>query len=143
MVEFFVNQQAGLKISRPAWQKWLEKIEKKVKLPKKSEVSIAVVPNSEIKKLNRIYLGRNEVTDVLSFAEIDSHEGLASGNYLGEIIICQPRAERQAKAAGHSVKKEIELLLVHGFLHLLGYDHEKPGEAKVMRELEAEIVNKK
>jgi len=143
MIIFEVNQQAGKKIPLKLWRQWLIKIEKALKLKNKPEVSIAVVGDQAVKKLNRIYRAKNQVTDVLSFGEADSSVKveLSTKNYLGEIVICYPQAARQAKKFGHSVNQELELLLIHGFLHLLGYDHEKIKESKVMRKLESEIRN--
>lgn len=140
MIGFEVNQQAGKKISSKIWQQWLEKIARILKINKKLEISIAIVGEAVIKKLNKAHLGKNQVTDVLSFGEGDSKFKSGDG-YLGEIIICYPQAARQAKRVKHSTNKELELLLIHGFLHLLGYDHEKPKENKMMRELEQKIMD--
>ncbi len=150
MISFAVNQQAGKKIPLPLWRQWLGKIEKNLKSSRlmfklgknRLEISIALVDDAAIKKLNQRYRGKKGITDVLSFGEIDSpiKLNLEKPNYLGEIIICYPQAARQARAAKHSVSKELELLLVHGFLHLLGYDHEKPKETKVMRQLERRVT---
>ena len=143
MISFAVNQQAGKRISAKFWRQWLKKIARTLKLRKKLEISIAVVGAETIKELNRVYRGQNQVTDVLSFGELDKAIEFTadSKNYLGEIIICYPQAVRQAKRVGHSVNQELELLLIHGFLHLLGYNHEKTREAKVMRELEQRILS--
>ena len=142
MIRFEVNQQSGKKILLKIWQRWLKKIERGLKIKKELEISIAIVGEEEIKKLNKIYRSQNQVTDVLSFSENDSRIkiDLSAKNYLGEIIICYPQAARQAKKMGHSVNQELELLLIHGFLHLLGYDHEKKKEAEVMRGLEQQIM---
>lgn len=140
MISFDVNQRAGKKIAGKLWRKWLKNIEKTLKIKKKTEISIAVVGDKEIKRLNRIYRGKNQATDVLSFGATGSSAEFPANNYLGEIVICYPQSAKQAKKIGHSANQEIELLLAHGFLHLLGYDHEKPAEAKKMRELERRIL---
>jgi probable rRNA maturation factor len=77
----------------------------------KKEISIVLVDGAKIKALNKKYLKRNRVTDVLAF------------DY-GEIIICLPQAKRQAKELGHSLKEELATLLIHGILHLAGYNNE-------------------
>jgi len=143
MISFEINQQAGKKISSKLWRQWLTKIDRVLKLKNKPEISIAVVGDQAVKKLNLTYRGKNQVTDVLSFGEADSSikVDLSTKNYLGEIIICYPQAARQAKKFGHSVNQELELLLIHGFLHLLGYDHEKKKGLEAMRRLEQRIMN--
>ncbi|OGY56261.1 MAG: rRNA maturation RNase YbeY [Candidatus Buchananbacteria bacterium RIFCSPLOWO2_02_FULL_46_11b] len=142
MIRFDVNQQAGKKIPLSIWQNWLKNIEKTLKIKKNVEVSLALVSNKAIKDLNARYRGKNQVTDVLSFKEDKSGPASQAG-YLGEIIICYPQAEKQAKAAGHSVQREIEVLLVHGFLHLLGHDHKRAEEAAKMDKLQVKILGKK
>jgi probable rRNA maturation factor len=144
MIRFEVNQQSGKNISKAIWTKWVNKINKALKIGKNLEISIGIVGENEIKNLNRMYRGKNKVTDVLSFGEIDQKEKdftEEEPGYIGEIVICYNQAARQAKILGHSIEKEIELLFIHGFLHLLGHDHEKnPKAADVMRKLEAKIL---
>ena len=109
---------------------------------KASEVSVALVGDATIKKLNRIYRHKNSVTDVLSFAERDTASIYKKkGSYLGEIIISYPQAVRQAKANKQSVRKELAFLIVHGFLHLIGHDHVRPAETRKMRLAECRILN--
>ena len=79
-------------------------------------VTIAILPNSRVKALNRKYRGKNRGTDVLSFP--------GSGDSLGDIAISREIAQKQAKLLGHSVGVELRVLALHGLLHLLGYDHE-------------------
>ena len=110
---------------------FLKKIVKKVSAKEKKrsgKVSLALVDEKTIKKLNAWYRGENKITDVLSFA-LDKPKNFIlptnKENYLGEIIICYPQAKKQAKKLGHSLQKEIEILFLHGLLHLLGYSHKK------------------
>lgn len=145
MINFEINQNNRIKISDKDWSAWFLSIEKGLKLKKDLEVSVAIVDDKAIKKLNSAYRDKNYVTDVLSFGEMDSsvQRYFQDKNFLGEIVICYPQAVRQAKKAKHSVKNEVQLLLTHGFLHLLGYDHEKSeAEAKKMRKLEEKVVGK-
>ena len=143
MISFEINQQVGRKISRSKWQRWLKKIEQTLKIKKPLEISLAIVGDSAIKKLNKIYRAKNQVTDILSFGEIDSKvkTGGPADNYLGEIIICYPQALKQARLAGNSLDSELELLLIHGFLHLLGHDHQKAKEAEIMRKFEQKVLD--
>jgi probable rRNA maturation factor len=96
-------------------------------------VSIVFVCAKEIRKLNRAYRGKDKETDVLSFL-------LDKEGTLGEILICYEVARRQAFSVGHGVKKEMIFLIVHGILHLLGFDHESPVDAKKMFALQNAIL---
>jgi len=87
------------------------------------EVTILLAGDAEVRRLNARFRGKDATTDVLSFPV----EGgaLADGSRpLGEIAISVPQAARQAAGAGHSLARELRVLLIHGYLHLLGYDHE-------------------
>lgn len=97
------------------------------------ELSIALVDDDEMQELNRKYRNCNETTDVLSFP-------LGEGQ-LGEIIISWPRVEEQARDYGHSLERELGFLLVHGILHLLGYDHQQEEGTRTMRRKEEEILS--
>jgi len=143
MIRFEINQQVGKKISQNIWKGWFKKVEKILNLKSGYEVSVAIVNSTTIKKLNKIYRGKNEETDVLSFAERDSRvkAGEKDKNYLGEIIICYSKSQKQATISKHSISEEIELLFVHGFLHLLGYDHCNDKDERKMKRIEAEIIN--
>ena len=97
-------------------------------------LSIALIGNSRMKKLNKKYLKRNYSTDVLSFPEVES---CPKSNNLGEIIICPQVVKSNAKKYNLSFKEEISKVLIHSILHLLGYDHEKlKKDAKLMEEKE-------
>ena len=83
-------------------------------------LTIALLSDQKIRNLNRQYRKTDRVTDVLSFPFAQAG---AESDYLGDIAIASGVARRQAKSAGHSVQNELRLLALHGFLHLLGYDH--------------------
>ena len=102
-------------------------------------LSIVIDGDEKLRELNQEYLGIDEPTDVLSFPaeEIDPETEDA---YLGDVIISYPRAEAQAEAAGHPVESELELLVVHGVLHLLGYDHSSEGQKTAMWTAQKEIL---
>jgi len=145
MFRFEINQQTGRSISKKNFRRWLDNLAEELKLKKPLEVSIGIVGSSAMKKLNKNYRNKNRVTDVLSFSENDIRTPkfkAQTKNYLGEVIICYPQALRQAKQNNQTLSNELELLLVHGVLHLLGYDHEKSGEAKKMEALEQRILSK-
>ncbi len=106
------------------------------------ELSLAFVSDYEIKKLNAAYRRKNKPTDVLSFAERDVRQGLGDRTYLGEIVIAYPYARRQAVRYHRTLNQEISLLLVHGFLHLIGYDHLNKKDEQQMMGLERTILSK-
>ena len=87
-----------------------------------SSVTIALVGDARMRRLNLRHRGKNRTTDVLSFDGGASPDGRA---HLGDIVISVPQAARQAREAGHALSQELRVLIVHGWLHLLGYDHER------------------
>jgi probable rRNA maturation factor len=106
------------------------------------ELSIALVDLAEMTELNGQYRGKDGPTDVLSFecddlcAVTDPDEPVM----LGDVVIAPEVAEAQAVEYGHTVEEELNLLLVHGVLHLLGYDHEDDGDAEVMQARERALL---
>lgn len=106
----------------------------------KAIFSVTFVGRRYIKKLNREYRQKNSVTDVISFAFLDNHDKVNTW-MLGDIFICIPRMKKQAKLYGHSEKRELAFLGLHGLLHLLGYDHITKDEEVKMFALQDEILN--
>ncbi len=104
------------------------------------DLSIVIEDNERVQELNREFLGIDAPTDVLSFTanEIDPETGFL---YLGDIIISFPMAQSQAAQAGHPVMAELQLLVVHGTLHLLGHDHSEESEKLIMWEDQREILD--
>ena len=102
-------------------------------------LSVVLTDNRRLQKLNRDYLGVDAPTDVLSFpaSEIDPETG---ARYIGDILISVPYAAKGAKQAGNSLAAELQLLVVHGVLHLLGHDHAKPKEKSKMWKAQAQIL---
>ncbi|MEK5232577.1 rRNA maturation RNase YbeY [Lysinibacillus sp. FSL K6-0232] len=111
-----------------------------------AEVSVTFVTNEAIQEINREYRGKDQPTDVISFALEELGEGemeiIFEGmpRVLGDIIISTDRAKEQAEEYNHSFERELGFLAVHGFLHLLGYDHMEPAEEKVMFTKQDEIL---
>jgi probable rRNA maturation factor len=95
-----------------------------------------------MRRLNRQYAGDDHPTDVLSFSLREGEEFIAPDGPapLGEVIISYPTALRQAEEAGHPVEDEVAHLLVHGILHLLGYDHAEVGDEERMRAREDALL---
>lgn len=118
------------------------------------EVSVLLINDRAMRVLNRQYRGKDKTTDVLSFPQLRysaKRKALSARYYnainaqrttpLGDIVINLHKAERQAKEYGVTFYREVERLLIHGLLHLIGYDHEKSGyEARKMRKLEEELL---
>lgn len=115
---------------------------KKLKI-KTSVFTIIFVNEEEIKDLNKNYRGIDKITDVISFALNDNGKTPGPINVLGDIYVCIPQMQAQAKAYGHSEKRELSFLVLHGLLHLLGYDHQDPEAEKEMFTLQAEILEEK
>lgn len=120
------------------------------------EVALTFVDNEQIHELNREYRGIDRPTDVLSFAlnesveeeldilyEIEDEQELDEMNdLLGDIIISTERAKEQADEYGHSLEREIGFLFVHGFLHLLGYDHQDEPSEQIMMDKQEAVLEK-
>jgi probable rRNA maturation factor len=111
------------------------------------ELSLVFTDSEAVRQLNRDYRGVDETTDVLAFymlpqKEVDDSFALPPDGVtrLGEVIISYPQAAEQAREQGHSPGRELALLIIHGILHLLGYDHEEPEEESKMRDRERELL---
>jgi probable rRNA maturation factor len=104
-----------------------------------SELSVALVDDVAIAELNERHRDRPRATDVLSFSLLDGPHSERRGALLGDVVVSLETAERQARRAGRSLDDEVLRLLIHGVLHLLGHDHEAPGEARVMRAEERRV----
>lgn len=112
-----------------------------------AELSVTFVDNEKIQQINREYRNKDKATDVISFAMEEMGEGELEIIYeedvprmLGDIIISVPKAKEQAKEYGHSLKRELGFLALHGLLHLLGYDHETEAEEKEMFDKQKDIL---
>jgi probable rRNA maturation factor len=117
-----------------------------LELPKQSLAVLTLTGDEHLREYNKRYRGRDEPTDVLAFAAqeapLDQRFQAPPGteHWLGDIVISLPRAREQARAAQHSMNDEVRLLAVHGFLHLLGYDHAEPDEEERMKELTNRVL---
>ena len=103
----------------------------------KAELSLVLSDDEQIRELNKIYRGKDKPTDVLAFAMREGDFGRLHSAFpsrlLGDVIVSVPTAERQARAAKRDALGEITMLVAHGLLHLLGWDHETPAKDKKMR----------
>ncbi len=106
------------------------------------ELSLSFVTDQEIIELNQKHLSRPRPTDVLAFSMREGDFTEINPSLLGDVVISAETAKRQAVAKGHSCEEEVCLLLIHGILHLLGYEHEIPGpRARAMRKKEKELLS--
>ena len=104
-----------------------------------AELSLVLVSDRVMHDLNRDWRGKDRPTDVLAFAQNEA--GPAPDGLLGDVVISVDTARRQATSLGHSLVVEVDRLLVHGLLHLLGYDHERsPAEARRMQRKERAVL---
>ena len=137
---------------------WLQSVAEQILVAEgvepSAELDLVITDQAKVQQLNLSYLERDEPTDVLAFSMLP--EPIAEGEIqkdtspfvvppdgvtrLGEVIISYPQAVVQAEEHRHSIKKEIAILIIHGVLHLLGYDHDKPELERQMRTREAEIL---
>jgi probable rRNA maturation factor len=106
---------------------------------RQADLTVVLTDDAQLQALNREYLGTDAPTDVLSFPS-DQTDPQTGSRYLGDILISVPRAGQQAAGAGHPVEAEVQLLVVHGVLHLLGHDHAEAGEKARMWAAQAEIL---
>lgn len=109
--------------------------------PVDADITIVLTDDEQLHELNKEFLGVDAPTDVLSFpaSESDPETGTP---YLGDILISIPRATEQAQASGHSVEAEVQLLVVHGTLHLMGHDHAEAEEKARMWAAQAEVMSR-
>jgi probable rRNA maturation factor len=105
-----------------------------------AELSIALVDDRTIRELNRIYRRKDKPTDVLAFP-MDAGEDGADKELLGDVIVSIPTARRQARVRGRPLLAELTLLLAHGLLHLLGYDHRTDAEERRMNARARELTD--
>ena len=155
-----VNRQSRISVSLRALDKFLARARRRLRLPKDS-LTVCLVTDAEIARWNRAYRGKSGPTDVLSFATnareatqrraknsrvrkddlFDAAAANHSAQYIGDIAIAPAVAKRNARRFGRSFDHEMRILILHGILHLMGYDHEADNgqmerrESKLRREL--------
>src|SRR5947208_12549465 len=152
MLRVLVADERGRRLPAPGVSRWLARV-----APGRARgtLSVALVSDATVRRLNRAYRGVDRATDVLSFSATPSPEPRIPNPktnpnpksripnpfvFLGDIVIARGVARRQARAAGHSELTELRILVLHGLLHLLGYDHE--GDNGRMREVERRLRRK-
>lgn len=133
-----LNRQKRIPIHQPKLERFLATVRKELKLGRR-EVTVCFVDDREIARLNRRFRGKPKATDVLSFpADGDGHGEfpVEGNNYLGDIAISPEAAKRNARRFGRTLEDELRVLILHGVLHLAGYDHETDqGEMDMLEKL--------
>jgi probable rRNA maturation factor len=129
----FFHEYATLPIPRKRLIDTAKEIAVQEKLPREMRVNTVFCSDKVIRRLNRQYRHKDRFTDVLSFP-------FDEPDFLGEVYVSLPRAGVQARRYGVSYADEVTLLFIHGFLHLLGYDHERPRERSVMEKLQSRYL---
>jgi len=118
-----INRQRSRRVYPRALAAFVTALAERMPPPRADRMAVCLVSDDRMRRYNRDFRGTDRTTDVLAFPgdEAVLPEG---GCHLGDIVISVPRAAEQARDAGHSLSRELRVLLVHGYLHLLGYDHE-------------------
>jgi len=137
------NQQKITNLNQRKTKGIIKKVLQHLKVDEKTEISVLFTDDKFIRTLNNKYRGIDKPTDVLSFSlqegAVKSPE-VGSDKLLGDLIISVETAQKQADNLNHSMERELTVLLIHGLLHLTGYDHEKGKDYKIMRGKESEIL---
>ena len=154
MVEQEINVYIEPSLSVHVNKGWVEsmayKILEALSINVPTELGLVITDSGTIQQLNKTYRGNETPTDVLAFFMpsqpvqdksmfINPPNGI---NHLGEVIVSYPQAMQQSKEQGHEIEYELMILIIHGIVHLLGYDHEQPADAQCMRAKEEEILGK-
>ena len=129
-----LNRQKRVRVALPLLEKFARRVRRELRLNGRA-VDICLVGDAEMARLNRRYRGKNKATDVLSFpASKDAAFRQASSQSLGDIAIAPTVARRNAKRFGRTLADELRILILHGVLHLMGYDHERDSGQMERRE---------
>ncbi len=123
MIVDIVAKQRVRRVKPASLRAFARRLAREAPRTEATDLSIVLMGDLAVRRLNAAFRGTDETTDVLSFAS----DGCAfpdGTRPLGDIVISVARAARQANAAGHSLSRELRILVIHGYLHLLGYDHE-------------------
>ncbi len=135
MITAELNQSSlpkGARLSPTLVSRVMRETARGMRRTRAARLSVAFVSPRDMRRLNRVYRKKDKVTDVLAFP--------LEGEVAGEVLICFARAKTQAREHGHTPREEVITLLVHGTLHVFGYDHETPRDAKRMFPLQSRIL---
>lgn len=141
-MEVYLDNAQDLPLDESLWRDRLEALMRLEGLPEEARMSVTFVDDAAIHSLNREHRSVDRPTDVLSFPQFEPDEVFPEDApfMLGDLVVSVETAKRQADEFGHGEEREIAFLLVHGFLHLMGYDHETPEDDASMRERQRELL---
>ncbi len=139
-----VLNESGLDLDVRRTQKLARFVMDRMRVHPLAELCVTAVDEDTIAELNAKWMDKEGPTDVLAFPMDELRPGHVNEEpeegVLGDLVVCPSVAEQQAKTAGHSAADELDLLTVHGILHLLGYDHAEPAEHRTMFDLQAKLL---
>jgi probable rRNA maturation factor len=139
-----IQNESGVDIDELRTQRLARFVLDRMRVHPLAELSVTVVDEDTIAELNVKWMEKQGPTDVLAFPMDELRPGMVNEEpeegILGDLVLCPAVAEEQAKTAGHSMTDELDLLTVHGILHLLGYDHAEPEERQEMFGLQARLL---
>ena len=137
-----LNRQRKVPIDRAGLERFLDQLTRRVPPRAANNWSVCLVSDRRIRQLNREFRSTDRVTDVLSFPGDDEPDPDGSV-YLGDVVISASSAKREAGRYGHSLNRELETLALHGYLHLLGYDHETDDGhmMRLQQQLQRELID--
>jgi probable rRNA maturation factor len=139
-----VLDESGAEVDAARLQRLSRFVMNQLRVHPQAELCVTAVDEPTMAQLNATWMDKQGATDVLSFPMDELRPGLVNvepeEGVLGDLVLCPAVAERQAADAGHSTRDELELLTVHGILHLLGYDHAEPEEHREMFALQDRLL---
>jgi len=137
-----LNRQRKVPVDRASLAGFLDRLVERVPPGGADSWSVCLVSDRRIRELNREFRARDCATDVLSFPD-DDEPAPDGSRYLGDVVISVATAKRQADAAGYSLDRELKVLALHGYLHLMGHDHETDDGTmlRMQRRLERELIH--
>ncbi|UOD34758.1 rRNA maturation RNase YbeY [Deferribacteraceae bacterium V6Fe1] len=139
-IEIYLTDEVESDFSEGFIKKISERVLEKLQIDKNLKVSVLVTNDSEIQAINRDYRDIDKPTDVLSFPQFEKIEDIEDGSLLGDIVISIDTLKKQANENEIDAKREAAFLIIHGFLHLLGYDHMDEKQEEVMFDLQENIL---
>ena len=137
-MEVFIANEQELSVDEPSLSGLARHVLDKEGLDESVELSILLIGADHIRRLNARFAGNDYATDVLSFPMMDDEE--ANESMLGDVVLCPEIARANAEKLNHSLDRELNVLLVHGILHLLGYDHQGKADGSDMERRLKEIL---
>ena len=141
MVNLQIKRSVKLSVDRSILLQAAQQTFVEANIAPSSEMSVVIGSDALLKRLNLKYRGINSTTDVLSFPSSETDPD-TKALYLGDVVISLPRAHDQAAAGGHPLAEELQLLVVHGTLHLLGYDHLEKADKMKMQAIQDRILTR-